>query len=116
MRFVDFHSLITLPSRAFERLSGIDRHTIAVPRRPKEGTRLSKSEMRILAVAVTWVVVAAMLATFSVVAGGRLSTAALIFVICLAPWGFAFIIGGGAPPLTVAELLHVVDTQNGRGR
>lgn len=77
---------------------------------------MSKNEMRILTVAVTWFVAAAVLATYTVAAGARPSTGAMIFVMCLAPWGLAMLIGGGAPPLTVAELLHVVDSQNGRGR
>jgi hypothetical protein len=47
----------------------------------------------------------------SVMMGARLSTSALLLLLCVAPMGVVLLIGLGAAPPTVAELLHAVDTQ-----
>jgi hypothetical protein len=58
-----------------------------------------------------WVAAMATIVAYSVAVGARLSTSALLLVICAVPMGVALLIGFGAPSPTVAELLYVVDTK-----
>jgi len=61
-----------------------------------------------------WFVTVAFIVAWSVAAGARLSTSALLLVICMAPAVIMVLIGGGTPSPTVAEILHSVHTKDGR--
>ncbi len=69
------------------------------------------NEHRILTVGAVWLLVATIVAAGSIAIGAPPSTAVLLFVLSVAPWGVALLIGGGAPPPTVAELLYAVHTR-----
>jgi hypothetical protein len=58
-----------------------------------------------------WFAALAGVVACSVMIGARLSTSVLLFLVCVAPMGVVFLIGLGAAPPTVAELLYAVDTQ-----
>ncbi len=45
----------------------------------------------------------------SMTVGASLSTSALLFVVCAAPMAVLWLIGFGAPPPTVAEVLYAAD-------
>ncbi len=57
-----------------------------------------------------WLSIVAVIVAFSVAAGARLSTSALLLVVGAVPLGVLLRIGQGAPPLTVAEILHAENT------
>jgi hypothetical protein len=56
-----------------------------------------------------WLAGAAVIVATSVVMDARLSTSALLLAVCAIPLGVVFVIGLGAPPPTVAEVLYAVD-------
>ena len=61
-----------------------------------------------------WFAAVAVIVALSVAMGARLSTSALFLVVGIAPVVVMVIIGAGAPPPTVAEILHSVNTEDGR--
>jgi hypothetical protein len=69
-------------------------------------------------IAGTWVAAIIVLMACSVVVGADMTigTAELWFVACVVPPGLLLLLWRGAPPLTVAELLHAVDTEAKDGR
>jgi hypothetical protein len=64
-----------------------------------------------------WVFSVVVLAACSVVLGLSLtaSTALLWLVACVVPPGVMLMVWPGAPPLTVAQLLHSVEASSNRG-
>ena len=68
----------------------------------------------------TWLVGGVWLAALALTVGGsvamdaRLSTSALLLVLGLAPAGIILLMALGAPPPTVAEVLHAVDSKHSR--
>jgi len=60
----------------------------------------------------SWLATFAVIAAGSAVMGGDLATALLLFALGLVP-GIVMAFVGGAPPQTVAEILHDVDTNAG---
>jgi hypothetical protein len=58
-----------------------------------------------------WFTTVAAIVVSSVAIGARTSTSALLLLVGALPLGVALLIGFGAPPPTVAELLHTVDSQ-----
>jgi hypothetical protein len=64
-----------------------------------------------------WVLSVIVLAAFSVVLGlsATVSTALLWLVACVVPPGVMLMVWPGAPPLTVAQLLHSVDASSTAG-
>lgn len=71
---------------------------------------LNNLSRRLLASSV-WIAAVVAISASSVAAGARLSTSALLLVICMLPIGVALIMGCGPPPHTVAELLYAVNTE-----
>jgi hypothetical protein len=69
------------------------------------------NESRIRLVAGVWLAVVAVLVASCVVAGVSLASIALLIVLCAAPLGIALLIGFGAPPPTVAEVLYTANTK-----
>ena len=61
-----------------------------------------------------WFTTLAVVIAFSVAADARVSTSALLFAIGVAPAVIMMLLGSGAPPPTVAELLHSVEAKDGR--
>ena len=61
-----------------------------------------------------WLVILAGIVAGSVAVDASISTTALLFFIGLTPPGIVLLIGLGAPPPRVAELLHSVDGRAGR--
>lgn len=61
-----------------------------------------------------WLTTLAVVVAFSVAIGASLSTSALLLAILVAPAVIMVLIGRGAPPPTVAELLHAVEAKDGR--
>jgi hypothetical protein len=64
---------------------------------------------------VGWFAVVASIVALSVGMGARLSTSALLVLISVAPVCVMLFIGFKAPPPTIAEVLHSVNTNSGRG-
>lgn len=56
-----------------------------------------------------WFAVLAVIMSVSVALGASLSTSALLLVVGVVPAGVVLMLGFGAPPPTVAELLHDVN-------
>ena len=71
---------------------------------------LNTLHMLRLVVAV-WLTTLAAVTVGSVAMEASPSTSALVLVIGLAPMGLVWLLGWGAPPPTVAEVLHTVDNQ-----
>ena len=61
-----------------------------------------------------WVVIVATMVGVSVAMGAYLSTTALLFVLGVSPALVMVLIVGSAPSPTVAEILHDVETRDGR--
>jgi hypothetical protein len=61
--------------------------------------------------AAIWVAAVIVMAAFSVVWGMALTlnSGAIWLVVCLAPPAVMLLVWRGAPPLTIAELIHSVD-------
>jgi hypothetical protein len=61
--------------------------------------------------AAIWVAAVIVMAAFSVVWGMALTlnSSAIWLVVCLAPPAVMLLVWRGAPPLTIAELIHSVD-------
>jgi hypothetical protein len=66
---------------------------------------------RMMLISGSWLGVVAVIVAISVALGARLSTSALLVVICAVPVGVALVIGFGPPPPTVAELLYSADSK-----
>jgi hypothetical protein len=60
-------------------------------------------------VSCVWLATVAAIIAGSVAMGARLSTTALLLALGLAPAGIVLLIGLGAPPPTVAEVLYTVN-------
>jgi len=58
-----------------------------------------------------WLATLTIVLAISVAMGARVSTTALLLALGLAPAGIMLLIGLGAPPPTVAELLYTVHKQ-----
>ena len=56
-----------------------------------------------------WLVTLAVIVAGSVAIGARISTTALLLALGLTPAGIILLIGFGAPPPTVAEVLYTVN-------
>jgi len=56
-----------------------------------------------------WLATLALVIAGSVAMGARVSTTALLLALSLAPAGIILLIGLGAPPPTVAEVLYTVN-------
>jgi hypothetical protein len=63
---------------------------------------------------VGWLATLAVVIALSVVAGATLSTSALVLGVGLALAVVTMLLARGAPPQTVAEILHSVDENDGR--
>ncbi len=63
---------------------------------------------------VGWFTVVGIVVVWSLAAHATLSTSVLFLAMGIAPVIVMLLIGAGAPPPTVAELLHAVNTKNGR--
>ena len=61
-----------------------------------------------------WMAMLAVIVAVSNAMGANVSTTALLFVLGVAPALVALLIGGGAPSPSVAEILHAVETKDGR--
>jgi len=61
-----------------------------------------------------WITAVTIIVASSVAMEARVSTSALLLVLSAVPMGVALLIGLGAPPPTVAEILHAVNTKNSR--
>jgi hypothetical protein len=61
-----------------------------------------------------WFSAVAVIVAWSVAMDARLSTSALLLLIGVAPAVVMVLIGASAPPPTVAEILHSVNTKNDR--
>ena len=61
-----------------------------------------------------WFVALAVVIACSVAAGAGLSTSALVLALGVAPVGVMLLIGFGASPPTVAEILHSVNAKDDR--
>jgi hypothetical protein len=61
-----------------------------------------------------WFTIVTIAVVWSLTAGATLSTSALLVAIGIAPVVVMLLIGVGAPPPTVAELLYAVDAKDGR--
>ncbi len=61
-----------------------------------------------------WLATLAVIIAFSVVIGATLSTTVLLLAIGVAPAVIMVLLGGDGPSPTVAEILHSVDTKDGR--
>jgi hypothetical protein len=75
---------------------------------------LNNNASRMWVVGTVWLTALVIMLASSVAMGARLSTTALLLVIGVAPAIVMLLIGFGAPPPTVAELLHSVDVKDGR--
>lgn len=73
---------------------------------------MTTAERRIVGTALVWATTAAVIATGAVAAGAPLLIGVLLFVTCIAPWALAPLIGSGAPPPTIAEVLRAVDARD----
>ena len=58
-----------------------------------------------------WLAAVAVILGCSAAAGATLSTTALLLALCLVPMGVGLLIGFGAAPPTVGELLYAVNNQ-----
>ena len=63
-------------------------------------------------VMVLWLAAVAGITAGSVVIGASALTSTLLLVTAMAPIAVMFLLGWGAPPPTVAEVIRAVDTQN----
>jgi hypothetical protein len=72
------------------------------------------NESRMWLVVGGWFAAVVMIVASSVAAGASASSSALIFVLCATPLGVALLIGFGAPPPTVAELLYTTHKEGRR--
>ena len=63
---------------------------------------------------VGWFTAVGTVVVWSLAADAKLSTSVLFLAMGLAPLVVMLLIGAGAPPPTVAELLHAVHTNDGR--
>lgn len=61
-----------------------------------------------------WFAAVAVIVAWSVAMGASLSTSALLLVMGIAPVVVMVLIGAGAPPPTVAEILHSENAKDGR--
>jgi hypothetical protein len=61
-----------------------------------------------------WFATLAVILAFTVATGASLSTTVLLLMIGVAPVVIMALINGGAPAPTVAEILHSVETKDGR--
>jgi len=61
-----------------------------------------------------WFATVAAIIAYSVVVDARWSTTGLLLLVGLTPAIVALLIGAGAPPPTVAEILHSVQAKDGR--
>ena len=64
---------------------------------------------------VGWLLAVAVIVVWSVAADAKLATSALLFVVGAAPAIVTMLIGLGGPSMTVAEILHSVHSEDGRG-
>lgn len=64
---------------------------------------------------IGWFLAVAIIVVWSVAVDARLTTSALLFVVGAAPAIVTMLIGLGGPSLTVAEILHSVHSEDGRG-
>ena len=62
-----------------------------------------------------WLLAVALIVAWSVAVDAKLATSALLFVVGAAPPIVAVLIGLGGPSPTVAEILHSVHSEDGRG-
>jgi hypothetical protein len=66
---------------------------------------------RVRVIGTLWFAAVAVIVASSVAVGANLSTSALLLLGGIVPAGVALLIGFGAPPPTVAEVLYAVTTQ-----
>ena len=62
-------------------------------------------------VASVWFAAVGIIVACGAALGASLASSALLFVVCAAPLGVAMLIGFGAPPPTVAELIRDVTAE-----
>jgi hypothetical protein len=56
-----------------------------------------------------WLAVVGLIVASSIAMGATLSTSAFVLALCMIPLGVMLVIGLGAPPPTVAELLYATN-------
>lgn len=56
-----------------------------------------------------WLTAVVAIVSSSVAMGAYVSTSALILLLCTVPMGITLLIGLGAPPPTIAEILHTIN-------
>ncbi len=61
-----------------------------------------------------WIAAVAIITVASVALGARLSTTALLVALGVAPGSVIALLASGAPSPTVAQILHAVETKDGR--
>jgi hypothetical protein len=61
-----------------------------------------------------WMVLSAIVVAVSIVMGANRSTTALLLALSVAPGIVALLLAGGAQSPSVAEILHSVETKEGR--
>ena len=64
---------------------------------------------------IGWFLAVAVIVVWSVAADAKLATSALLFVVGAAPAIVTIMIGLDGPSMTVAEILHSVHSEDGRG-
>jgi len=64
---------------------------------------------------VGWLLAVAVIVVWSVAMDAKLSTSAFLFIVGAAPAIVTMLIGLGGSSLTVAEILHSVHSEDGRG-
>ncbi|PYR46729.1 MAG: hypothetical protein DMF89_20975 [Acidobacteria bacterium] len=64
---------------------------------------------------ISWFLAVAVIVAWSVAVDAKLATSALLFVVGAAPAIVTMLIGLGGPSMTVAEILHSVHSEDGRG-
>lgn len=71
-------------------------------------------QTRMWVLGIGWLAAVLAIVGSSVAVGANLSTSALLFVVCTAPLALVRLIGFGAPPPTVAEVLYAANTPTDR--
>ena len=62
----------------------------------------------------TWLTALAVIVVLSVALDANLSTSVALFVLGVVPLAVMLLLGVGVPPPTVAEILHTVNSRDGR--